>query len=391
MPRIYDFKEPAPLPPAPSGKSTFISDPDYPLLSSEIPQRIIPLIEEGKEKVGVYIIYHHDPAYTEPENEKVQKVLKDEKLIPCLIVVDSHMSETALLADIVLPEAIYLERYELESPPAFDMVPLVSLRQPIQPPNPQWEVVPFTEILMELAKRIGSPMSGFFEFNTYEDYIKKQISAIPGLARAGGMDYLKSSGFWQENKKPQYKLYEKGGFNTPSKKFEIYSHTLEKMGFDPLPSYQPIKAHENMKKNELHLTTFQWNVHTHYKTANCKWLSEIVHNNPAWINSRTAAERGISNGDSIRIASSAGSIVTTAWVTEGIHPDVVAVSDNCGHWGYGKTALAQRFDSDDQDTNLLWWGKEGNGVHPNSVIPLAFDPLGGGQGWMDAVVTVEKA
>jgi hypothetical protein len=39
---------------------------------------------------------------------------------------------------------------------------------------------------------------------------------------------------------------------------------------------------------------------------------------------------------------------------------------------------------------LIWWEKEGNGVHPNPIIPVASDPIGGGQAWMDTVVSITK-
>ena len=131
-------------------------------------------------------------------------------------------------------------------------------------------------------------------------------------------------------------------------------------------------------------------MHTYSSTANCKWLAEIIHANPVWIHSWTAAERGIQDGERIRITSRLGSIITRAYITQGIHPQVIAVSDSCGHWQSGRVARAVRFQSPDPETALIWWEKEGNGVHPNPIIPVTSDPSGGGQGWMDTVVTVAK-
>ncbi len=139
------------------------------------------------------------------------------------------------------------------------------------------------------------------------------------------------------------------------------------------------------------MTTFQWNVHTHFQTANCMFLSEIVHANPLWINVETAEALGIQYGDRVRVTSKAGSFVTQAWVTQGIHPKVVAASDSCGHWGYGHVAQAEPLKSSDPETSLVWWEEEGNGAHPNPAIAIALDPVGGGQGWMDTVVRISKA
>ena len=42
----------------------------------------------------------------------------------------------------------------------------------------------------------------------------------------------------------------------------------------------------------------------------------------------------------------------------------------------------------DMSSNV-WW--DDRGVHPNPIVQLAVDPIGGSQGWYDTVVTVTKA
>jgi anaerobic selenocysteine-containing dehydrogenase len=196
--------------------------------------------------------------------------------------------------------------------------------------------------------------------------------------------------------KARYRSYEGPGFGTASGKFEIYSERLAAAGFPALPTYMPIPAHQDLAEEDLILTTFQFNVHTHWLTGNQMWLSEVVHDNPLWINTATARELGISQGDRVRVTSKAGQFETRAWVTEGVHPRVVAVGDGCGHWGYGHAAQAQPYESRDPQTALIWWGRSGEhangpGVHPNAAIEASSDPMGGGQAWMDTVVRVERA
>jgi anaerobic selenocysteine-containing dehydrogenase len=123
-------------------------------------------------------------------------------------------------------------------------------------------------------------------------------------------------------------------------------------------------------------------------------LSEIKHDNPAWINTTTAAARGIKDGDRIKVASSIGSITTTAYVTEGIIPDVIAISHHFGRqhsgiYGSGKSSPIPGGTSSDPDAKNMTWKK--HGVHPNAIIPNSSDPISGGQRWMDTVVRVEKA
>jgi len=142
------------------------------------------------------------------------------------------------------------------------------------------------------------------------------------------------------------------------------------------------------------LTTYKVAVHTHSRTAHCKWLSEIKHDNPGWINSKTAAERGIKDGDLIKVKSRIGEITTTAHVTEGIIPGVIAISHHFGRkhsgiFGSGKSSPIPGGGDADPDAKNIWWDK--HGAHPNSIIPNSSDPISGGQRWMDTVVQVTKA
>jgi len=174
---------------------------------------------------------------------------------------------------------------------------------------------------------------------------------------------------------------------------ELYSTLLEMKQFNPLPSYFPVPEHDKMGADDLVLTTYKVSVHIHSRSANCKWLSEIYHENPAMINSRTAARLGIQSGDKIKLQSKSGEIVTKAQVTEGVVPGVVAISHHCGHWQYGRYASGKQAPEndggDERDSRLMWW--DAHGVHPNWIIASRPDPIGGQQCWMDTVVKVTKA
>ena len=91
-----------------------------------------------------------------------------------------------------------------------------------------------------------------------------------------------------------------------------------------------------------------------------------------------------------------GEITTEARVTPAVLPGVVAISNHCGHWSYGRyasgnaTPAGLASDTPDPDAARIWW--EGrNGVHPNWIIPNKGDPISGQMLWNDSVVTVEKA
>ncbi len=178
---------------------------------------------------------------------------------------------------------------------------------------------------------------------------------------------------------------------------ELYSALMEAKGFNPRPTYYPIEEHVAMTGDELILTTHKVNVHSHSRTGNCKWLTEIYHDNPAWINPETAARKGIESGDMIRVRSEIGEITTKARVTPAVVPGVIAISNHCGHWSYGRYASGNKETTPDgftapvtdKDVGRIWWAGS-NGVHPNWIIPSKPDPISGEQRWNDTVVTIEK-
>ena len=338
-------------------------------------QNLFVRVAQRTQSVGVLMTHMDNSVYRGPNSPLISQVLQDQGRIPFHVSIDPFLNESNLYADIVLPEATYLERWDLLSPPPMDGIPYVALRQPLV--KPLGYSLAFSEILIEVAHRVGNGMEQYFRFGRMEHYIEATVRKIPRLVDAGGIDYLMEKGIWvdsdskHETKRPR----------TPSGKYE----------FEPsLPTYSPIPHREPLREDEFHLVTFQWNVHSESQTANCKWLMEIVHRNPLWINEETAKRMSLNNGDRVRVTSPLGSLVTPVFVTQGIHPRVVALSDSLGRWGYGRTSQGKPFRSQDPETDLLWWGKQGAGVHPNPIIPVQQDPLGEGQGWMDTVIKIEK-
>jgi thiosulfate reductase/polysulfide reductase chain A len=345
-------------------------------------------LKEGKGLPDIYLCYLANPAYATPNTAEVTRLLKDEKKIPFLVVADTHLTETGALADLLLPMTTYLESWNLESRPAMGLVPFVSIRQPVV--APLGKSLSLGDALAGLAKRLGEDLQKAFPYGNSEEFIKKAAARVGGLAKGGGLEGLKKDGVWFDPAaKPEYRTYEKKGFSTPSGKFELSSGKVQEKGLSALPAYISIKAHQEMKETEFVLVVYQPNVMTR-RLANSKWLAEILHASPLWINLRTAQALGLKNGDRVKVASSAGSLTVPVRLTHGLHPKVVALPEGLGHWELGKIARAKKYKSSDFDTHELWWEEEGNGVHPNAVISAQFDPAAGGAAWNDTVVAIAK-
>jgi anaerobic selenocysteine-containing dehydrogenase len=335
------------------------------------------MIDKGPERPDIYLVYCHNPVYSNGDCRNNARVYRDEEKIPFLVAVDIVLSETTELADLVLPDATYLERWTCDSRVSHDYIPEYFIRQPMHPPL--GESRNFCDVACDIASRLGLELG----FDSAEEFVRATCDNTPGVKEAGGFEYMRTHGILCD-RNATVEEREHGVLN-------VKSDPLAEAGFDAIPAWMPIPTHEKMNADELILTTFKVNVHTHSRTQNCKWLTEIYHENPAWIHPETAAERGIENGDKIRIRSDVGEIISRALVTEGVHPRAIAISTHAGHWAYGEYASGDKSKTHipEPDSRLRWW--TGNGAHPNWVIPNLGDPIAGSMCWNDTVVRVTKA
>jgi len=422
----------------------FKGDTAYPTHGAN--HQVLKMIKDGKAgRPEVYMWYCYTPVYANGECQENIDIMKDESLIPYSVCINAYYDESAALADLILPNPSYLEWWDYEDMVSPMQIPEYAIRQPFV--KPLGESRDFKDVVCDLATRMGFPLG----FNSAEEFVKKSCEKTPGVKEAGGFEYMKKKGVWHDPKaKPKYYGYKKEvkeadlkkegvvfdeatGVYWNSKKskhpekgytkaksaykgyvgqkigdkvykgfkpdkvnksgyFEVYSELLKIKGHAPLPTYVPIPEHQKMGKDELILTTYKVAVQIHSRSANCKWLTETYHDNPAKINPASAKGLGIKTGDKVKVKSAVGEITTTAKVTEEVVPGIVAISHHLGHWEYGRYASGKKAPmagDDDPGLKEKWW--DTYGVHPNWIIPNSPDPVAGQQRWMDTVVKVTKA
>lgn len=406
----------------------------------------------GAERPEVLIWYGHNPVYANGDSATTGAILADEGLVPYTVAVTPFYDEAAALADLILPDATYLESWDLEEPPSPDQIAEYAIRQPAIPPL--GEARDFKDVVCELAERIGLSLG----VKSGEDLVREACKLTPDIKnKAGRFNGMKRAGLFRDTKAaPSYFGYAepvsaealqaegvildepsgvywnwqragaasadeartKGyaafaaaagayvgqrtgervvvgfppGKVNKSGLFELYSPVLAATGRPGLPSWQPIAAHEGRSEDQLVLTTFKVNVQTQRRTQNSRWLQEIQYDNAVWLNPKTAAERGISSGDSVRVSSAVGEVTLAAHVTEAIMPGVAAVSAHFGRTEYGRFAAGKRSPVGVDDPKLedaKWWQARGGNI--NLVIPVTADPVAGQQCWMDTLVTLTRA
>jgi anaerobic selenocysteine-containing dehydrogenase len=351
------------------------------------PSDFIERARVGKSPVPFFLACQANPAFAYPDTQLVGKILGDEKRIALSVTVDTHLTETAMLADLFLPDATFLESWSLESPPALDLIPYVSVGQPLVRPVGQSR--PFADVTLDLARRLGGKAAALLPFRSPAQVVASLVGSTIGSSEDARVSYVKERGIWKgPDATAAYRSYEEKGFKTPSGKYEIFSADLDARGISPLPAYESA-PNGSSRYGDLVLIVFTDTV-VEGGGANSKWLNELTSSYPVWIHPATAQARGIENGDRVEVFSWLGSVKARARYSEGIHPETVALSAQGGHWAHGRLARGQSFKSQDPDTSLVWWKGENRKGHPHILVPFYSDPIGGGQAWKETKVSIRK-
>lgn len=281
-----------------------------------------------------------------------------------LVVVDTHPSEIAGWADVVLPECSYLERYDdLNTEPFRE--PFVSLRQPVvEPPadqKPNWWIA------RELAVKLG--LERYYPWREVEEYLEARLAGA-GLSLAE----MQRRGVFRGAPAPLY--FDDGvpmEFPTPTGKIEFWSPQLAAAGFDPVPRFRP---HEEPPPGYFRLLSGRAPVHTFARTQTNPILAEAMPENEVWVNADVARRLGLTAGARVRLRNQDGVVSAPVPVkaTERIRTDCVYMVHGFGHTAPG---LRRALGKGASDAQLM--------------TRYAVDPLMGATGTNVNFVTFEEA
>jgi thiosulfate reductase / polysulfide reductase chain A len=366
FPRSAQLGELQPKHPAPElpkiGKADGTGVPGrYPLGSygDGIAHAIPELALRGELKAG--FVYHNNPLRTNPNPKRV---IAGYKKLELLVVIDTVLSETASIAHYVLPESFYLERDEAVDTKHSGKRAQVTIQQ--QAVKPLFDTRPGTEIIIGLAKHLG--IGKYFSFDLEE---ANRLRLKPfGME----LEALKQKGVLTVGEKW------KEGFDklqTPSGKVEIYSKTLESLGFPPIPRWQePLYSPDPKDPGSFRLLHGKQAVHTHAMTADEPCLMAISRRydmTRLWMNRERGVRSGINDGDWVEIKSMVGEGRIRVRLTEGIHPSCVWLPSGYGIFSkHLKTAY---------DIGLSY----------NDFLPTLFDPSVGHAMASEIIVNITRA
>ena len=450
--------KPSANPPAFSRWNEALWPKEYPLAHYEMSFLLPHLLERQGSKIDVYFTRVYNPVWTNPDGCSWIEMLENEERIGCHVALTPTWNETAQWADWVLPTGLASERHDLMSQETHAGT-WIGFRQPVgrehlrrggadpgrtlgANPGQVWEEAEFWIALtwridpdgslgirkwFESKENPGEPIS-MDEY--WADVFEHSVPGLPDAAAKMGLsalEYMRRHGAYEVPYAGQERFeaeVEEGveledgttrkGWGTPSGKLELWSDTLADWGFEPQaePGHSPSQVHwkdlDLASGERALLPTFRLPTLIHTRSGNSKWLQELSHTNPLWVNPEDAELLGLENGGLARVVTQIGYFVVRVWVTEGIHPGVVACSHHVGRWRLhrevgGEKLCSSRvtiergdgtflfraqepvgaYDSADPDTQRIWW-KE-TGVNQNLTFPVQPDPVSGMHCWHQRV------
>ena len=352
--------------------------------------------------VRAMFIRKHNIMQNMPNIIKTKQMLN---MMDLVVVLDTMPSDTAMMADVILPECTYLEREDMVV--SFNRLePSLALRNQVI--KPLYESRSMQDILKGLGKKLSKPL---FEISAkYDEDLQESIKES-GMRKAfveGGYDLselykedvpmrnkkliiaqfgekvyhsLKTKGVWHpyiEKEKELYNDYyeyypKEKRFYTIKRDYKVncYLKKLRKSGFDPIPTWRSSYDFAP-PENSFRLITGRYVTSTQTATTNNIMLKEFKEKNYVWINNQVAKSLDINEDDYLVLSSAVDSVVIQAYPTNKIAPQVLWFAH-----GFGTAS--------EELTNAY-----GKGASDNMIIEDKFEKIYGCATMHETNITIRK-
>jgi formate dehydrogenase alpha subunit len=264
-------------------------------LSPSVGLPVTEIVEAAyKGKIKAMYLIGENPLLSEPDITHAEEALDK---LEFLVVQDIFLSETAKLADVILPGVSFAEKDGTFTNTERRVQRVRKAVEPIGESRADWEI----------SCQVGKKMGGKgFDFKNASQIMEEIASLTPSY---GGISYkrLEKSGLQWPCPTPEHP-------GTPI--LHTQQFTRGKGQFIPLEYKPPMELPD--KQYPLVLTTGRslYHFHTGTMTRKVAGLNVLKKEGEVEINPADAAKLGIADGDRVKVVSRRGEVVTKANVTE---------------------------------------------------------------------------
>jgi anaerobic selenocysteine-containing dehydrogenase len=318
-------------------------------------------------RLGSDMLSSRDPglkaAWIERGNPIIQSpdtnsVIKAFSMLEFKVVVEQFMTDTAAIADIILPAKDMFEQSDILGSywsPYIQYKPKI-----IESPG---EIIPESEIYYHLANRlklnhnaslIPEPGNGNIEL-----WLESRIKGFSDLC----LDDLKEGPVLAPGL--QLIAFNDLKFETPSGKIELYStEAFTRWGTSPLPCFTSVSSPNEEEIYPLSFITPNTGSRIHSQFGNLRIIKETLSEPEVLISVSDAIDRHISTGNKIRIFNKNGEMISIARISNRVPTGSIVFPNGI-------------------------WFNEGGGA--NRLIPGKETDMGYGTAFHDSRVEVERA
>jgi anaerobic selenocysteine-containing dehydrogenase len=284
--------------------------------------RLPEVINDSQDSpVQILFVSGANPLYSMPDTQAVTQAFEK---IPLIVSFSSYMDETAAQADFILPNHIYLERYE-DVPFARGFPkPIISLTRPVV--EPQHNTRQIGDVIIQLAKGVGGSVAAAFSWDDYAACLEETLADL--------WDPLIEDGFKMDAGVAG--VNRGAAFETDSAKFEFSNNAIR-----ALPDYKSVAApgddsfyplvlipYDTMRLASGYIGSPPFMVKALEDTI-LKGNDVLVEVNPA-----TAKKLGLSHGKHATLTTPRGAAKVIINIFDGIMPGVIALPRGLGHTAY---------------------------------------------------------
>ncbi|MBN1683034.1 formate dehydrogenase subunit alpha [Candidatus Bathyarchaeota archaeon] len=271
-------------------------------LSREPGLTLLDKIQGAGDKVKVMFIIGENPVMSDPDSNHVKAQLQR---LDFLVVSELFMSETAKLADVVLPAASFAEKDGTFTATDRRIQLLRKGIEPIGDSKPDWWMI------QQLSNRLGYNMV----YGSTSEIMDEIARVTPIYAGVSHKRLENGDLRWPVN-----------NINHAGTPILHNSHFINGKGKFHIVNYRP-PSEEPDREFPLILTTGRVLNHWHTGTMTRRSPTLVKQGNTAFIeiNPVDAKERGITENSLVRVRSRRGGIIVKSNITSGILPGVVFI------------------------------------------------------------------
>jgi iron-only hydrogenase group A len=311
------------------------------------PLAVMDAILTGKPyKIHALLVHANNSLLSLPESRHIRDCLM---CLDFMVYMDFFMTPTAAMADIFLPAALWPELDEVFCMPEFSEQVALCMQKVAQ----VGECKSDEEVFFELSRRMGLDYGAESLEEIFDGQLREMGRRRPEYA---GIEFrnFKEMGYIKPRRE-YYNYKKRGGFPTPTGKFELFSRAIKNIDGEPLPFWQeppesPVSRPDIARDYPLILTT-GGRQHPYF-ISNNRQIASLRKQRPfplVNIHPETAARYGIAEGDWVYIETPRGKITQKAKLMDGLDPRVI----NCELGWWYPEAGGPLYGWDESNVNML--------------------------------------